>query len=84
MSEVNATGRKVVSSLPTWATWSIVAAAVLSPILAFLMAIAVEIVVDVLKDAGLLELVALVAAGAIGWALVRKLCTWLRGAAVET
>ena len=38
------------NSLPTWATWSIVAAAALSPVLAFLMAIAVEILID--SDAG--------------------------------
>jgi phosphate/sulfate permease len=37
------------NSLPTWAMWSIIAAAVLSPVLAFLMAIAVEIFIGVLK-----------------------------------
>jgi len=34
-----------VSDLPTWATFSIAAAAVLSPVLAFLMTIAVGILV---------------------------------------
>ena len=37
------------NSLPTWAMWSIIAAAVLSPVLAFLTAIAVEIFIGVLK-----------------------------------
>jgi hypothetical protein len=41
-----------VNSLPTWAIWSIFVAAVLSPVLAFLMAIAVEILIDVLLEAG--------------------------------
>jgi hypothetical protein len=61
------------SSLPIWATWSIAAAAVLSPVLAFLMAIAVEILIGVLKDAGMLEFLALVAASVIGYSLLRKL-----------
>jgi hypothetical protein len=61
------------SSLPTWATWSIAVAAVLSPVLAFLMAIAVEILFGVLKDAGMLEFLALVAASVIGCSLLRKL-----------
>jgi hypothetical protein len=73
------------SSLPTWAMWSIIAAAVLSPVLAFLMAIAVEIFIGVLKDAGILELLAVGAAGALGWLLFRKLCVRPRGSApVET
>jgi hypothetical protein len=71
-----------VRSLPTWATWSIAAAAVLSPVLAFLMAIAVEILIGVLKDAGILEFLAV---GAISWLLLRKLRVRLRGSAsVET
>ena len=41
-----------VSSLPTWAIWSIAAAALLSPVLAFLIAIAVEILIGSLTDAG--------------------------------
>jgi hypothetical protein len=51
------------NSLPTWATWSIIAATVLSPVLAFLTAIAVEISIGVLKDAGILEFLAV---GTIG------------------
>jgi UPF0716 family protein affecting phage T7 exclusion len=74
-----------VSSLPTWATWSIAVAAVLSPVLAFLMAVAVEILVGVLKDAGFFALLALVAASVIGWLLFRKLRVRPRGRApVET
>ena len=70
------------NSLPTWAMWSIIAAAVLSPVLAFLMAIAVEIFTGVLKDAGILEFLAV---GAISWLLLRKLRVRPRGSAsVET
>jgi hypothetical protein len=69
------------NSLPTWATWSIAAAAVLSPVLAFLTAIAVEILIGVLKDAGMLEFLALVASGALGCSLLRKLWVRPRGSA---
>jgi len=73
------------NSLPTWAMWSIIAAAVLSPVLAFLMAITVEIFIGVLKDAGILEFLAVGAIGAISWLLVRKLRVRPRGSAsVET
>ena len=60
-------------NIPTWAIWSIAVACVLSPVLAFLTAIAVEIVIGVLKDAGMLQLLAFVAIGAIGSSLLRKL-----------
>jgi hypothetical protein len=75
-----------VSSPPRWVIWFIVAAAaILSPVLAFLMAIAVEIVVGVLNDAGKLKSVALVAAGAMGWSWCRKVWVRARGrATVET
>jgi uncharacterized membrane protein len=70
------------NSLPTCAMWSIIAGAVLSPVLAFLMAIAVEIFIGVLKDAGILEFLAV---GAISWLLLRKLRVRPRGSAsVET
>jgi hypothetical protein len=69
------------STLPTWAIWSIAAAAVLSPVLAFLMATAVEILIGVLKDAGMLEFLALVAASVIGCLLIRKLRVRRRGIA---
>ena len=53
---------------------SIIAVAVLlSPVMAFLMAIAVEILVGLLVEAGALALPALLATGAIGWPLFRKL-----------
>ena len=61
------------NSLPTWAMWSIIAAAVLSPVLAFLMAIAVEIFIGVLKEAAILEFLAVGVIGAISWLLLRKL-----------
>jgi hypothetical protein len=66
-----------VSSPPSWVIWFIVAAAaILSPVLAFLMAIAVEIVVGVLNDAGVLRSVAWVVAGAVGWSWCRKARRW--------
>ena len=68
-----AAGGSGVNSLPTWAIWSIVVAAVLSPVLAFLMAIAVEILIGALKDAGALPFLAFVAIGAIGCLSLRKL-----------
>jgi UPF0716 family protein affecting phage T7 exclusion len=58
---------------PTWTKFWVVAAAVLlSPVLAFLMAIAVEISIGAVEDAGALPLLALVVAGAIGCSLIRK------------
>src|SRR5215469_4975210 len=59
--------------LPTWAAWSIIpAAAVLTPVLGFLVAIAVAMILGVLKGAGLPTLLALAAAGAAGFLLGRK------------
>jgi hypothetical protein len=53
---------------------SVVATVVLlSPVLAFLVAIAVEIFIGVLMEASLPALIVLVAAGAIGWSLLRGL-----------
>ena len=72
-------------SLPTWAKLSIIGAiVVLSPALAFLTAIAVEIVIGVLVDAGGPSLPAFIAAGAIGWLLLRRLGRRQRGGPVET
>ena len=59
------------SSLPTWVKWSIAAAAVLSPALAFLMAIAVEAMIGALMDAGAPVLLPLAVAGALGCLLLR-------------
>jgi len=67
------------------AQWSIIAAvALLSPALALLGFIAVEIVIGVLVDAGGPSLPAFIAAGAIGWLLLRRLGRRQRGAPVET
>jgi hypothetical protein len=73
------------SNLPNWAQFSIVAAAVLlCPVFAFLMAIAVEILIGVLKDAGVPALLVLIVAGG-AWSLFRKLRVRPhRGTAVET
>jgi hypothetical protein len=64
------------SSLPTWAIWIIAAVVLLSPVLAFLMAIAVEVLIGALRDAGMLPFLALAAVGATGWSMFRKL--WVR------
>jgi hypothetical protein len=62
------------SILPTWAMWSIAAAVVLlSPVLAFLMAIAAEILIDLLMVAGAPTLIGLAIAVGIGWFLCCKL-----------
>ena len=59
-------------TLPTWAWWMIVAAVLLSPVFAFLLALLVEIFVGVLKEGGLPALLTLVSVGVIGRLLVRK------------
>jgi hypothetical protein len=72
-------------SLRTCTQLSIIAAvALLSPAFVFLAAIAVEIVIGVLVDAGRLALPVFGAAGGIGWLLLRKLCRRQEGAPVET
>ena len=61
------------SSLRAWATLSVIAGVVLlSPAFAFLMVIAVEIMIDMLTEVGAPALLTLVA-GAIGWSLFRKM-----------
>jgi hypothetical protein len=72
-----------VISLPASGILAIAVAALLSPVLAFLLAMGVEIVVVVLRDAGVLKFVALVAVGAVGWSMLRKLWVRPRGASVE-
>jgi hypothetical protein len=73
------------SSLPTCAQLSIIAAVVLlSPAWAFLMAIAVEILIGLLVEAGASILPAFVASIAIGWLLLRRLRRGQRGTPVET
>jgi hypothetical protein len=72
-------------SLRTCTQLSIIAAvALLSPAFVFLATIAVEIVIGVVVDAGGLALPVFVAAGGIGWLLLRKLCRRQEGAPVET
>jgi hypothetical protein len=60
-------------SLPAGALTIIAATVLLSPVLALLAAIAVEILIGLLMEAGLPTFIALVAAGAIGWLVLRKL-----------
>src|ERR1700730_3462604 len=75
----------LVLSLRECAQWSIIAAvALLSPALALLGFMAVEIVIGVLVDAGGPSLPVFIAAGAIGWLLLRRLGRRQGGAPVET
>jgi len=61
------------SSLPIWAFWSIIVAGVLlSPALAFLLAVAIEVLIGCLVDAGMPALL-MVGAGVGGLLLFRKL-----------
>jgi hypothetical protein len=80
---VSAGGCRVIS-LRAWGILAIAAAVLLSPVLAFLLAIAVKIVIVILQDAGVLKFVALVAVGAMGWLMLRKLWVRPRGASVDT
>jgi len=67
-----ATELHAMGSPPTWAAWSVITAVLLlSPALAFLMVIAMEILIDFLMEIGVTTLLA-VAIGAIGWFLFRK------------
>ena len=61
------------SSLRTWVVWSVVAAVLLvSPVLAFLMIISAEMLIDLLMEAGTTAVCA-VAIGATGWVLFRRI-----------
>jgi len=73
------------SRLPTWQLSIITVAVLLSPVLAILIAIGVEILIDFLMAAGVPLLLTGIVAGAVGWSLFHKL--WFRPhkrAAVET
>jgi len=60
--------------LPGWAQWSIIViGALLSPVLAFLMAIVVAALLGLLKDAGLLASIAIVVVCTIVYSRVRRL-----------
>jgi hypothetical protein len=61
------------SPLPTWQLSIITVAILLSPVLALLIAIGVEILIDFLMAAGVPLVLSGVVAGAIGWSLFRKL-----------
>ena len=68
------------SSLRTWAVWSVITAVLLSsPALAFLLVMAVEILIDLLTEVGAPAPLA-VAAGAFGYFLFRKMSPRQRAA----
>ncbi len=61
-------------NLPTWAVWGVVVpCVVLSPVIAFLLANAIEIIIGCLVDAGAPALFALIIVGVGGLFLLRKL-----------
>ncbi len=72
IAKVGIYGGNGMSSLPTWQFSIIAAVVLLSPVFAFLMAIAVEILIGSLIEADVPALLAVVA-GAIGWLLFHKL-----------
>lgn len=61
------------SRLPTWQLSIITVVILLSPMLALLMAIGVEILIDSLMAAGVPVLLTGVVGGAIGWSRFHKL-----------
>ena len=72
-------GLAAMGRFPTWTKFSIVAVAgLLSPVLAFLMAITLEIVIGLVRDVGALPIIGLIAASAIGCSRFRKLSKRLR------
>ena len=73
IATVSIYGGNGMSSLPTWQFSIIAAVVLLSPVFAFLMAIAIEILIGALIEAGVPALLAVVVAGAIGWLLFHKL-----------
>ena len=60
-------------SLPTWAWWLVIGGLLLSPVFAFLIAILVEIFIEVLKEGGLAAVITLVVAGLAGRLVLRRL-----------
>ena len=59
--------------IPSWALWSIIAAGVLlSPVLAFLMALAVAVLLGLLKKAGLVASLAMLVACTVAYLGVRR------------
>jgi hypothetical protein len=72
---VSADGSAMIS-LPVWAICLIAVAGECQPGPRVSLAIAVEIVIGALADAGALPIFAFVTAGAVGWLLLRNL--WVR------
>jgi hypothetical protein len=64
-------------SLPIWAVWSMIpGAAVLTPVLAFLMAVVTAAILGVLREAGVPTVLALAVTGVSGCLLVHR--PWTR------
>ena len=68
------------SSLPAWAKWPIIVGGMLlSPVLAFLFALSVAVLVVVIKEAGVAVSLTVGGAGTIAYLGVRRLRGVLRG-----
>ena len=67
------TGHHIMSSLTNWASLVVAIGVLLSPIIAFLLAICVEILVGLVKEGGEPALFVVAAAGVIGRILFRRL-----------
>jgi hypothetical protein len=69
-------GRTTMDSLPTWTCWIIAGVVLMSPALAFLSAILIEIGVGTVREGGLPALIMLISAGIFSRLLFRKI--WKR------
>lgn len=76
MSGADPKGHHRMSGLPTCARWLVVSVVLLSPVLAFLTALAAEILVDVLDEANMPALLTLLAGAGIARLVFRGL--WVR------
>jgi hypothetical protein len=76
IAKVSIYGVNGMSSHPTWQFSIIAAVVLLSPVFAFLMAIAVETLIGSLMAVGVPAPLAVLIAGAIGWSLFHK--PWIR------
>ena len=67
------TGHHIMSSLTNWASLVVAIGVLLSPVIAFLLAIGVEILVGIVKEGGVPALFVLAAAGVSGRILYGRL-----------
>jgi len=56
---------EIMDSLPTWARWLVAAGVLLSPVVAFLLALVAEILIGIVKEGGAPALLVLVCTGLV-------------------